>query len=104
MAPRRCRAHRTLQSRRGEMSADVLLTFDFDAESPWLAPDSEEATRDLTQLSWGAFGARRGIARICDLLDGLGVAATFFVPGWTADAHPDQVRRLYERGHEIGHH
>jgi peptidoglycan/xylan/chitin deacetylase (PgdA/CDA1 family) len=86
------------------MSADVLLSFDFDAESPWLAPEADAATRDLTKLSWGAFGARRGIGRISDLLRELRVPATIFVPGWTVDAHPDQVRALHEQGHEIGHH
>jgi peptidoglycan/xylan/chitin deacetylase (PgdA/CDA1 family) len=82
----------------------IMLTFDFDAESPWLQNDVADHARDLTQLSWGAFGARRGIVRILDLLDELDIRATFFVPGWTADAHPDRVRAVHERGHEVALH
>jgi peptidoglycan-N-acetylglucosamine deacetylase len=81
-----------------------MLTFDFDAESPWLAPHTTDAAVDLTQLSWGAFGARRGIPRVLDLLDELDLPATFFVPGWTADTHADRVRAIHDRGHEIGLH
>lgn len=86
------------------MATPILLTFDFDAESPWVALGSDAAARDLTQLSLGAFGARRGVVRIVDLLAELEIAATFFVPGWTVDAHADRVRDLHARGHEVGHH
>ena len=34
----------------------------------------------------------------------MGVRATFFVPGFTADSHPDVVRAILDAGHEIGHH
>lgn len=82
---------------------DVLLTFDFDAESPW--PLGEDSARgDLTQLSWGAYGARRGVQRIGTILDAHGAPATIFVPGWTAEAHPEEVRELRAGGHEIAHH
>jgi peptidoglycan/xylan/chitin deacetylase (PgdA/CDA1 family) len=30
--------------------------------------------------------------------------ATFFIPGQTADTHPDVVRAIADAGHEIGHH
>jgi peptidoglycan-N-acetylglucosamine deacetylase len=86
------------------MTATVLLTFDFDAESPWQQPGVDDATRDLTKLSWGAYGGRRGIVRIAAALDELDVPATFFVPGWTAEVHADRVREIHARGHEIGHH
>ena len=86
------------------MTVTLLLTFDFDAESPWLAPEADDASRDLTQRSWGAYGGRRGIHRIASMLDELELQATFFVPGWTADAYPERVRELHARGHEIGHH
>jgi peptidoglycan/xylan/chitin deacetylase (PgdA/CDA1 family) len=86
------------------VSGAVVLTFDFDAESPWLAPNTDDAARDLTQLSWGAFGGRRGIDRILGLLDEADIRATFFVPGWTVDTYSDRVRDIHARGHEVGHH
>ena len=45
-----------------------------------------------------------GTNRCLDLLDRHGVAATFFVLGWTAERHPDLVREIVRRGHEIGCH
>ena len=42
--------------------------------------------------------------RIADALDRYGVKATFFVVGKNADAHPEIVRALVERGHLVGNH
>lgn len=42
--------------------------------------------------------------RCLDLLDRHGVAATFFVLGWTAERHPDLVREIAAAGHEIACH
>jgi peptidoglycan/xylan/chitin deacetylase (PgdA/CDA1 family) len=42
--------------------------------------------------------------RIADVLDQHGVKATFFVVGKNADAHPEVVRALVERGHLVGNH
>ena len=45
-----------------------------------------------------------GMRRTLDLLDRHGVHATFFVLGWTAERHPDIVREILRRGHEVGCH
>lgn len=42
--------------------------------------------------------------RLLDLFARHGVRATFFVLGWTAERHPDLVRRIAAAGHEIGCH
>jgi peptidoglycan/xylan/chitin deacetylase (PgdA/CDA1 family) len=47
------------------------------------------------------YGARRGVWNILELLDSLGVKATFFVTGLTADKYPATVRAAREAGHEI---
>ncbi|RLB65277.1 MAG: polysaccharide deacetylase family protein [Deltaproteobacteria bacterium] len=41
---------------------------------------------------------------ILDLLDEAGAKATFFVIGHKADAHPEVIRQIVERGHAIGVH
>jgi peptidoglycan-N-acetylglucosamine deacetylase len=46
----------------------------------------------------------RSTPRILDLLDEAGARATFFVIGKKAEAHPDLVRDICERGHAIGIH
>lgn len=42
--------------------------------------------------------------RYLDVLDELGVPATFFLCGNAADAHPDLVREYLRRGHQIAAH
>lgn len=78
----------------------VLLTFDFDAESLWLAYGRDTPT----YLSRGEYGARVGVPRILSLLDRYNIRATFFIPGLTAERHPQVVQEIHARGHEIGHH
>jgi polysaccharide deacetylase family protein (PEP-CTERM system associated) len=56
--------------------------------------------------SWGDFESRvtGNTARILDLLDVHGVQGTFFVLGWIARRHPELVREIARRGHEIASH
>src|SRR5438477_329438 len=44
------------------------------------------------------------LPRILHLLERHNLPATFFVPGHTAFAYPDLVRRIAAAGHELGHH
>jgi hypothetical protein len=83
----------------GEKCA-VLLCFDFDAESLWIA-------KNLTTpsvMSRGEYGDRVGVPRILSLLERYSVKATFFVPAETVRSHPDTVKRIYQKKHEIAHH
>lgn len=52
---------------------------------------------------WSRFERRLeiGTDRTLALLDEFGIRATFFVLGWVADAAPELVRRVADRGHEI---
>jgi peptidoglycan/xylan/chitin deacetylase (PgdA/CDA1 family) len=45
-----------------------------------------------------------GHPRLLDLLDAHGVRASFFVEGWNGEHHPDAVREIVARGHELGMH
>jgi len=84
-------------------TAAVLLTFDVDAESGvlWEFPDT---ARRLGIMSHQAYGPRAGLPRLLRILARHGARATFFVPGFTAEAHPEAVRGIVDAGHEIGHH
>lgn len=42
--------------------------------------------------------------RILDLLGRHGARGTFFILGWVAERHPDLVRDIAQRGHEIASH
>lgn len=79
----------------------VALTFDFDAESAWLGSFKVDTP---SALSRGAYGANEGVPRILALLDKYQLPATFFIPGDTADRHPQETKAIAAAGHEIGHH
>ena len=81
----------------------VGLTFDVDAEAGFLG-DGKQYARRLTTLSEGRYGVTRALPRILAMLSRHGIPATFFVPGYTAELHPDAVASIVAAGHEIGHH
>jgi len=80
-----------------------MLTFDVDGESLWLNRDAANQHRAVT-LSQGRYGPKVGVPRILRLLDKYQIKATFFVPGWIAENHPEMVAQIDAGGHEIGHH
>ena len=81
----------------------VVLSFDVDAEALWLSSDPRNKDRPVV-LSQGIYGPNVGVPRILDLLEKYDLKATFFVPGYTAERHPECIKRIYQKGHEIGHH
>ncbi|MGW1994884.1 polysaccharide deacetylase family protein [Embleya sp. NPDC001921] len=87
---------------RGQRAA-LVLTFDIDAESCVLA-EGRRYAQHPNVMSHQAFGPLVGAPRILEMLADLGVKATFFVPGVTAERYPDLVRRIDAEGHEVGHH
>jgi len=54
--------------------------------------------------SAGGYSARRGVPRMLDLFERHAIPATFFVPGYDAEQHPDVVRRIVAAGHEVAAH
>lgn len=55
---------------------------------------------------WLTFESRvvANTERLLDLFDEFGVKVTCFVLGWVADRHPDLVRTIAARGHEVASH
>jgi peptidoglycan/xylan/chitin deacetylase (PgdA/CDA1 family) len=78
----------------------VCLTFDFDAMSGFIA----RGMATPSPVSRGEFGANVGAPRILDLLRKYDVPSTWFTPGHTLETYPDPCRRVFDAGHEIGHH
>lgn len=87
----------------GGFRAAVALTFDMDAESVMLAADPALAER-TSLMSHQRYGPVTGVPRLLWILAERGVKATFFIPGYSAERHPDAVTQVLEAGHEIGHH
>src|SRR5687768_18463636 len=55
-------------------------------------------------MSHQRYGPLVAVPRLLQLLEDLGVPATFFVPGWTAERYPESVERILTAGQEIAHH
>ena len=79
------------------------LTFDVDAEAPILTEGARYAEH-LSTMTHQAYGPRVGVPRILGMLARIGIEATFFVPGVTAERWPDTVRAILEGGHEVALH
>lgn len=77
----------------------VCIGFDFDAVSGFIS----RGLTTPTPMSRGEFGPV-AIPRILDLLRRFEVPATFFIPGHTLETYPGECSRIFEAGHEIGHH
>ncbi|MBO1754561.1 polysaccharide deacetylase [Allobranchiibius sp. CTAmp26] len=58
----------------------------------------------MSLMSHQQYGPAVAVPKLLGMLEHHEVKATFFVPGFTADLHPDLVRRIRDHGHEIGHH
>jgi polysaccharide deacetylase family protein (PEP-CTERM system associated) len=80
-------------------SSTLLLSVDFE---DW----HQLVRRRVGAPDWAAPGPalRAQTHALLDLFDELGVRATFFVLGMAARAHPELVRAVAARGHEIGSH
>jgi peptidoglycan/xylan/chitin deacetylase (PgdA/CDA1 family) len=87
----------------GNAKIAVMLTFDFDAEAGWLSRDPAIKDRPGV-LSQGTYGAKVGVPRILDILAAERVPATFYIPGWVVEHHPETSRAIRDAGYEIGHH
>lgn len=55
-------------------------------------------------ISRGEFGPNVALPRILDLLKKFDVPTSWYIPGHTLETYPDQCRRVFDAGHEIGHH
>ncbi len=81
----------------------IAITVDVDGEAG--LPDGGRGYgHRLSSRSERTYGLLRGLPRILGVLDEFAAPATFYVPGVTALRHPDEVRAIRERGHEVGHH
>jgi peptidoglycan-N-acetylglucosamine deacetylase len=81
----------------------ALLTFDLDAESSWLARDPENDSRPVL-LSQARFGPKIAVPEIVELLGGVGLPATFFIPSLVVERYPKAIEQVCAAGFEVGAH
>jgi peptidoglycan/xylan/chitin deacetylase (PgdA/CDA1 family) len=83
--------------------AAMFLSFDVDAETAWTAKDPARYG-ELVTMSFGGYEARVGTAKLLEMLRQQELKATFFITGWSVEAHPAMCEAILKDGHEIGHH
>jgi peptidoglycan/xylan/chitin deacetylase (PgdA/CDA1 family) len=81
----------------------VTIGWHVDGEAGPIGGDARNA-RHVAALSEAAYGVSTGVPRILELHRRLNVPATFFVPGYVAELHPDMVKAIVDAGHEVAHH
>ena len=87
----------------GDTRCVVMLGFDVDGVSSALNRDPDTA-RLPSLMSMREYGPSVGAPRILDLLDLFDIKASFYVPGYVAETHPELVEQIARRGHEVAHH
>lgn len=66
-----------------------------------------DAFHDVVQTNqWSSFSSRvqKNVEKILDVIEAYHYKATFFVLGWVAKKNREIVRKIVNRGHEIGCH
>jgi peptidoglycan/xylan/chitin deacetylase (PgdA/CDA1 family) len=81
----------------------VSIGWHVDGEAGAIAGDSR-AVEHLAALSEGAYGVSTAIPRILEMHRSLEIPASFFIPSYVVDLHPEKVAAIANAGHEIGHH
>jgi polysaccharide deacetylase family protein (PEP-CTERM system associated) len=60
----------------------------------------------VPRAAWAGMESRvvANTERLLDIFDEYAVRSTFFVLGWVGERHPDLVRAIVQRGHEVASH
>ena len=85
------------------MSAQIINALSVDVEDYFQVSAFDHL---VSRDTWTSFDSRvvANTHRLLDLFDDVQVKATFFTLGWIARHHPDLVRQIASRGHEIASH
>ncbi len=67
-------------------------------------PGDAKTQRDTVAVTDREYGQKVGLWRLLDILDRYGVKMTAVVSGLAAERHPQMIREIFERGHEIAGH
>jgi polysaccharide deacetylase family protein (PEP-CTERM system associated) len=83
--------------------SQVINALSFDVEEYFQVSNFESV---IKREDWDNLESRLyiGLNKILDILDEKDVKATFFVLGWVAERHPNLIKHISEREHEISTH
>ena len=81
----------------------VSIGWHVDGEAGAIASDAQAANH-LAALSEGAYGVSTALPRILEMHRVLNIPASFFIPSYVAELHPEAVEAVIAEGHEVAHH
>lgn len=81
----------------------VAIGWHVDGEAGPIASDPRNS-RHIAALSEGAYGVLTALPRILEMHQALEIPATFFIPGYVAELHPEVVAQVVQAGYEVAHH
>lgn len=84
--------------------AAACFTWDLDGESAAYFRNPDQARNQCGELVQRSYGPEVGVWKTLDLMNEYDIKATYFVPGYTANTHPDAVEGILKGGHSIGLH
>ncbi len=90
----------------GKAMCALNLGFDLDGETIWRNKARRLAGGDrfIKGPSIGAYGPKRGAARILEILREFDFKATWFIPAVMVEEHSGIIEDILADGHEISHH
>ncbi len=74
------------------------------AQSPVSSDPLPKGYPDTAADTWWAYGYKEGIWRLLDLWDKYGIKVNALIIGKAAQNHPDVVKAIVDRGHEVSAH
>lgn len=82
-------------------NVNLIQVFSDEKELPIYSVDTEEKR---IAISFDAAWGNEYTKDILDILDKYNIKSTFFLVGFWVDKYPDDVKEIYDRGHDIGNH
>lgn len=82
-------------------NVNSIQAFSDEKELPIYSVDTEEKR---IAISFDAAWGNEYTKDILDILDKYDIKSTFFLVGFWVDKYPDDVKEIYDRGHDIGNH
>lgn len=78
-----------------------IVSPDSDRQLPIYCVETDEKK---VSLSFDAAWGNEDTAKILDILDEYDIKVTFFMTGGWVETYPDDVKAIYEAGHDLGNH
>jgi len=85
----------------GDFGNEILSVMNKDRQLPIYCVETDEK---MVAISFDAAWGDQYTSDILDILDRYNVKTTFFLVGFWVDKYPDMVRKIKERGHDVGNH